>query len=177
MQVFDLKDFVHAGPNEVSIDVKGETGAMYQIVARHYEPWVKEPAQKPLLEVSVDYDRTRLSTADLLEATATLKYNGKEPTAMVMLDLGVPPGFTADAGDFAEMVGAKKVQKFSLTERQALLYLGDVEPGREYKFKYTLRPKYPVKAKAPVSTAYEYYTPANRAVAAPVELTVDEAKK
>ncbi len=96
---------------------------------------------------------------------------------MVMLDLGVPPGFTADAGDFAEMVGAKKVQKFSLTERQALLYLGDVEPGRAYQFKYTLRPKYPVKAKAPVSTAYEYYTPAHRATAAPVELTVDEARK
>ena len=47
---------------------------------------------------------------------------------MVMLDLGIPPGFTADAGDFAEMVGAKKVQKFSLTERQVILYLGDVEP-------------------------------------------------
>ena len=72
----------------------------------------------------MDYDRTRLSTADLLEAKATLKYNGKEPTAMVMLDLGVPPGFTADAGDFAEMVGAKKVQKFSLTERQALAVPG-----------------------------------------------------
>ncbi len=177
MQVFDLKDFVRPGANEVTLEAKGETGAMYQIVARHYEPWVKGPAQKPILEVSVGYDRTRLSTADLLEATATLKYNGKEPTAMVMLDLGIPPGFTADAGDFAEMVGAKKVQKFSLTERQALLYLGDVEPGRAYQFKYTLRPKYPVRAKAPVSTAYEYYTPAHRATAAPVELTVDEAKK
>ncbi len=177
MQVFDLKDFVRPGANEVTLDVKGETGAMYQIVARHYEPWVKEAPAKPLLEVSVDYDRTRLSTSDLLEATATLKYHGAEPTAMVMLDLGIPPGFTADAGDFAEMVGAKKVQKFSLTERQALLYLGDVEPNQAYQFKYTLRPKYPVKAKAPVSTAYEYYTPAHRATAAPVELTVDEAKK
>jgi A-macroglobulin receptor binding domain len=150
---------------------------MYQIVSRHYESWPKEPPRKPLLEASVDYDRTRLSTADRLEATATLKYNGAEPTAMVMLDLGVPPGFTADAGDFAEMVGAKKVQKFSLTERQGILYLGDVDPDRAYTFKYTLRPRYPVKAKTPSSTAYEYYTPEHRAAAAPVELTVDEAKK
>ena len=52
-----------------------------------------------------------------------------------------------------------------------------MEPGRAYQFKYTLRPKYPVRAKAPVSTAYEYYTPAHRATAAPVELTVDEARK
>ncbi len=177
MQVFDLKEFVRPGANEVTLDVKGETGAMYQIVGRHYEPWAKEAPAQPLLEVAVDYDRTRLSTADLLEATAVLKYHGKEPTAMVMLDLGIPPGFTADAGDFAEMVGAKKVQRFSLTERQAILYLGDVEPNKEYRFKYTLKPKYPVKAKTPVSTAYEYYTPANRANAAPVELVVDEAKK
>ncbi len=157
--------------------MKGETGAMYQIVGRHYEPWPKEAPAKPLLEVSVDYDRTQLSTSDLLEATATLKYNGKEPTAMVMLDLGIPPGFTADAGDFAEMVGAKKVQKFSLTERQAILYLGDVEPDKAYTFKYTLNPKYPVKAKTPSSTAYEYYTPEHRATAAPVELVVEDAKK
>ena len=98
---------------------------------------------------------------------------------MVMLDLGVPPGFTAaDAGDFAEMVGSKKVQKFSLTER-----LAAAVPGRRgtqptsNKFKYTLRPNNLVKAKAPVSTAYEYYTPAHWVTAAPVELTVDEAKK
>ncbi len=177
MQVFDLKDFVKPGANEVAIDVQGETGAMYQIVGRHYEAWPKEAPAQPLLEVSVDYDRTQLSTSDVLGATATLKYNGKEPTAMVMLDLGIPPGFSADAGDFAELVGAKKVQKFSLTERQAILYLGDVEPNKAYTFKYTLRPKYPVKAKTPSSTAYEYYTPEHRATAAPVELVVEDAKK
>ncbi len=60
--------------------------------------WLKEAPAKPLLEVSVNYDRTQLPTADLLGATATLRYNGAEPTAMVMLDLGIPPGFTADAG-------------------------------------------------------------------------------
>jgi hypothetical protein len=92
------------------------------------------------------------------------------------VDLGIPPGFTADAGDFAEMVGAKRVQKFSLTSRQATLYLGDVKPGDELQFKYSLRPKYPVKAQSPESTAYEYYTPADRAVAAPVELVVEDKK-
>ena len=33
-----------------------------------------------------------------------------------------------------------------------------------------------VKAKTPASTAYEYYTPANRGSAQPVELTVEEKK-
>ena len=95
---------------------------------------------------------------------------------MVMLDLGIPPGFTVDAGDFAEMVGEEGVKKFSVTARQVILYLGDVKPGDVQTFEYTLRPKYPVKAKTPASVAYEYYTPANRATAAPVELKVAEKK-
>jgi hypothetical protein len=68
---------------------------------------------------------------------------------MVIVDLPVPPGFTVDAGEFAESVGAKRVQKFSVTARQVTLYLGDVGPGSAQAFEYTLRPKYPIKAKAP----------------------------
>jgi hypothetical protein len=43
-------------------------------------------------------------------------------------------------------------------------------------FEYSLKPKYPIKAKTPVTMAYEYYTPANRATAQPVEITVQEKK-
>ena len=80
-----------------------------------------------------------------------------------------PAGITDDAE-------LRLASEFDFT-RQAILYLGDVEPNKEYVFKYTLKPKYPVKAKTPSSTAYEYYTPEHRATAAPVELVVEEAKK
>ncbi len=176
LQMFDLKEHAKVGANEVTIEVKGETNMMYQVVARHYEPWVTKEQKKPLLDVTVDYDRTKLSTADLLKAKATLKYNGEVPTYMVIVDLGIPPGFTVDGGDFAEMVAAKKVQKFSITSRQVTLYLGDVKPGDVLNFEYGLKPKYPVKAKTPATVAYEYYTPANRVESKPVELTVEEKK-
>jgi hypothetical protein len=174
MRLFDLKDLTKVGENSVEIEVKGETNVMYQVVGRHFVPWRDRPADKPPLEVTVDYDRTKLSTADVLKAKATLKYNGALPTYMVIVDLGIPPGFTADAGDFAEIVGAKKAEKFSMTARQVTLYLGDVKPGDVKVFEYTLRPKYPIKAKTPAAVAYEYYTPANRAAAKPVELTVEK---
>jgi hypothetical protein len=177
MQAFDLKEHTQAGTNRVEIEVKGETPLMYQIVGRHYEPWAKKPeVKKPVLDVKVEYDRTKLSTNDMLRAKATLKYTGELPTYMVMVDLGIAPGFTVDAGDFAEMVAKKRVQKFSVTARTVTLYLGDVRPGDELTFEYTLKPRYPIRAQAPGAVAYEYYTPANRAASRPVELTVTEKK-
>jgi hypothetical protein len=93
---------------------------------------------------------------------------------MVLVDLGIPPGFTVDAGDFAEMVAQQKVEKYSITARQVTLYLGDVNPNDIKVFEYGLKPKYPIRAKTPATVAYEYYTPTNRAIAPPVELTVEK---
>jgi hypothetical protein len=175
LQLFDLKDVTATGANDVEIAVNGSTNLMYQIVGRYFEPWKTEALDKrPVLDVNVEYDRTKLSTADLLRAKATLRYNGERPTYMVIVDLGIPPGFTVDSGDFAELVAQKKVEKFSVTARQVTLYLGDVKPGDTKVFEYTLKPKYPIKAKTPATVAYEYYTPANQAAAKPVELTVSE---
>jgi hypothetical protein len=177
MQTFDLKDFTKKGKNQVEIRVQGETSLMYQMVSRHYEPWKDQPkAEKPAVDIDVTYDRTKLSTNDMLKAKATLKYNGAVPTFNVIVDLGIPPGFDVDAGDFAEMVG-KTVKKFSVNSRQVILYLGDVKPGDVLNFEYTLKPRYPLRAKTPSSTAYEYYTPSNRAESRPVELVVEETKK
>ena len=177
MQLFDLKEHTQAGRQRG--DDRGEGRDEPDVPDRRPALRAVERrsrADKPVLDVAVDYDRTKLSTADLLQAKATLKYNGEVPTYMVIVDLGIPPGFTVDAGDFAEMVAAKKVQKFSVTARQVTLYLGDVKPGDVKTFEYTLKPKYPIKAKTPATVAYEYYTPANRATAQPVELIVDEKK-
>jgi hypothetical protein len=174
MQSFDIKEFAHTGTNEVQIEVNGETNLMYQIVSRHFEPWQKkvEPEQ-PAIDVKVEYDRTKLSTKDMLKAKATLRYNGKLPTYMVMLDLGIAPGFNVDPGDFADMVGKNKIKKFEITARQVIIYLGDVRPGDELTFEYVLRPRYPLRARTPATTAYEYNTPGVRSVANPVELTVE----
>ena len=98
--------------------MKGETNLMYQVVGRHFEPFRAGPPAKPVLEVVMGYDRTSLSTKDVLRAKATVKYNGKVPTYMVLVGLPVPPGFTVDAGEFAELVGARRVQKAGVASRQ-----------------------------------------------------------
>jgi hypothetical protein len=177
-QQFDLKDHFKPGKNEVCLEVTGETSLMYQVLGRHFisHDKVVEP-KKPMLEIDVAYDRTKLSTADLLKAKATVKYHGKDGVYQVIVDLPIPPGFSVDAGDFAEMVAAKKIERFSVTARQVILYLGAVTPDSTKTFEYALKPKYPIKAKTPVAVAYEYYTPSNRAMTKPVTLVVVEEKK
>ena len=176
LQLFEVpKDKLRTGLNEVRIHVSAETGMMYQILTRYYRPWTQRPEpKKPVIDVSVEYDRTELRTSDTLKAKATLRYHGEVPTYMVIVDLGIPPGFTVDGGEFAEMVSQKKVERFSITPRVVTLYLGDVKPGDVKVFEYTLKPKYPIRAKTPSTVAYEYYTPTNRAEAKPVEITVRE---
>jgi hypothetical protein len=105
-------------PNEFIVEAQGVTGLMYQAVGRHFEPHKAGPQQKPVLEVAKGYDRTRLSTADLLRAKLTVKYNGRELTYMVSVGLPVPPGLTAGAGEFAGPVGARRVQKAGVASRQ-----------------------------------------------------------
>jgi hypothetical protein len=178
MQSFDLAPHLRAGDNKVDVAMKGESALMYQILSRHYMPWKKDPpvAQKKVVDIDVAYDRTKLAANDLLHAKATLKYTGEIPTFNVIVDLGIAPGFTVDAGDFTEMVAAKKIAKFSVTSRQVTLYIGDVKPGDILTFDYSLRAKYPLRVQAPGATAWEYYTPANRAESRPVEITVVEKK-
>ncbi len=179
LQAFDLKSFLKSGgDHEIAIESNRDTAMQVQVATRYYSPW--KPEASPVsqaFELKVEYDRAQLAVGDTIKAKATLKYLGKEPTAMVMLDLGIAPGFQPDAAEFAAMVEAGKLKKFSLTDRQAILYLQDVSPGRDYVFEYSLKVKYPVKAKSLPAAAWEYYTPDRRVEAKPTAFEVSEAAR
>ncbi len=175
MQMLDLGAQTKTGDNNVRLVVQGKANVMYQVVGRYYESWRREPVSaKQPIEIAVSYDRQKLVKNDHITATATMRYNGDKATFMVILDLGIPPGFSVDAGDFAELVGDKKIAKYSLTSRQITLYLGEVKPGQVFTCNYHLKAKYPLRAKSPKTIAYEYYAPDRLAEANPVELVVEE---
>lgn len=172
MQMVDFKGKTKVGKNKISFEVSGNANVMYQVVSRFYTPHKKEGPAKKAIDIDIAYDRTTLHKDDTIMATATMRYNGQHPTYMVILDLGIPPGFSLDPGDFAELLGQKKIEKFSITSRQITLYLGEVKPGMVFTCRYQLKAKYPLKVKTPKSTAYEYYTPSSRGESKPVDLEV-----
>jgi hypothetical protein len=101
---------------------------------------------------------------------------------MIMVDLGIPPGFELLSEDLQTMQektsGEKsgRLEKFSLTATQAILYFNALSARQTIAVIFRLRAKYPIRAHTFQSRVYEYYDPAVNAVAQPIQLEVAKAK-
>lgn len=173
----DCKKFVREGDNKVEIRFNGKGSSLYQISSYYYLPWVRGvTARAKAMQIDVSFDRTQLDTNDLVTSTVTVAFNGVDGRGgtanMVIVDLGTPPGFDVMAEDLELLVKDRTFQKYSLTGRQAIIYIEKVESGKPLTFKYRLKAKFPIRAKTPESVVYQYYNPAARDVAAPVEMVV-----
>ena len=65
-----------------------------------------------------------------------------------------------------------RLEKFSLTATQAILYFDSFLPGDTVTLKFRLRAKYPIRARTLRSRVYEYYDPEVNSVARPVQMEV-----
>ena len=168
---------IAAATNNVQLTFSGKGSLAYQVVGRSFRPWNTKPAQEALA-ISVTYDRTRLAANDIVSATATVHNNTHATANMVMVDLGIPPGFDLQSEDLQTMIektsGARagKLEKFSQTATQAILYFNALGPDQTVLIHFRLRAKYPIKAKTFESKVYEYYDPAVTASAAPAQFEV-----
>jgi hypothetical protein len=177
-----LHQFVFKGidaqsANSVQLKFDGTGGLAYQVVGRYFTPWEEKPATEAL-SIDVAYDRAKLAQDDIAAATVTVRNNLAKTANMIMVDLGIPPGFDLLSEDLQTLeeksAGGKAggLEKFSLTATQAILYFTALAPNQTVTFTYRLRAKYPIRAKTFASKVYEYYDPDVQAVAKPVQLEV-----
>jgi len=174
---FVFKGFDAKTANTLQIQFAGKGGLAYQVVGRYFVPWEEKPAGEPL-SIDVTYDRTRLAQDDIATATATIKNNLGKAANMVMVDLGIPPGFdllNEDLQAYQEKSAGRKggrLEKFSLTATQAILYFDAVAPRDTITLRFRLRAKYPIRARTFQSRVYEYYDPEVSSLARPVQFEV-----
>ncbi|MGA9070311.1 MAG: hypothetical protein WB424_08665, partial [Terracidiphilus sp.] len=69
-----------------------------------------------------------------------------------------------------------RLEKFSLTATQAILYFNAFTPQQSVALSFRLRAKYPIRARTFASRVYEYYDPEVNATAHPVQLEVTDEK-
>jgi len=126
----------------------------------------------------VNYDRTKLVQDDIVTATATMRNNLPKSANLVMVDLGIPPGFDLLSEDLQEYqeksskLKSGRLEKFSQTATQAILYFDAFAAGETVQLKFRLRAKYPIRTRTFQSRVYEYYDPDVRSVARPVSFEV-----
>ncbi len=177
-----LQQFVFKGidahqTSSVRLHFEGAGSLAYQVVGRSFIPWDEKPAAEPL-SINIAYDRTRLSQNDIATETVTIRNNLSKTANMIMVDLGIPPGFdllSEDLQSFQEKANgadAGRLEKFSLTATQAILYFNGLAPHQEVALKVRLRAKYPIRAHTLQSRLYEYYDPDVSSTARPVKLEV-----
>jgi uncharacterized protein YfaS (alpha-2-macroglobulin family) len=165
------------GADTVEIRFDGKGGLAYQVVGQYFLPWDQKPANEAM-SIDVAYDRAHLAQDDIATATATIKNNLPKAANMVMVDLGIPPGFDLLSEDLQayqeKSTGMKsgRLEKFSLTATQAILYFDSFAPRDTVTLRFRLRAKYPIRARTFQSRVYEYYDPDVNAVARPVQLEV-----
>ena len=177
LQLVDLKDHTLQGGNDVKLVFKGAGSLLYQIVGRYYLSYPKRPlpVQKEPMTIAVQYDRTELAAEDIINVTAVVTNNRPGRAKMVIVDLGLPPGFTLIHDNLNLLVKNGVIEKYSTTGRQIIVYLREISRDDPIEISYQLLAKYPLKAKTPKSAVYEYYSPERRAEAQPIQLTVSQA--
>jgi len=171
MHQIDLTDNLGKS-NTVEISVKGQGNFMYELTSAYYIPWneLPRPSQPPFT-IAVEYDRTKLAINDVVNVGVSIRLNRAGTAQMVIVDLGIPPGFQVQTPTLDELVG-KKIQKYTITPRQLIIYLDEVNYKRPVEFSYSIQAKYPIKAKIRASRVYEYYNTSDQGVEQPIEMKV-----
>ena len=131
-----LKPRVREGSNEVRITFDGEGTSLYQITSKYYLPWKGGPEGREAVDIDIEYDKTELAVDDMVTANVTVRNVTPARMGMVLVDIGIPPGFEVQAGDLAELVGSRIIQKYTLTGRQVIIYLEELAAGQEVELTY-----------------------------------------
>jgi hypothetical protein len=156
----------------VEIVLEGQGNLQYGIVEGHHQPWDEAPPPEGPLSIEVEYDRTRLAVDDTVTATVTIANNDLAFADMVMVDLGIPPGFDLVTADLDALRDAGVFRRHEHTERQLVIYFDVVRPERPVSFQYRLVARDPIRAQAPRSRIYSYYNREVGADAEPIEFEV-----
>lgn len=188
VQMVTFEDVPLGRENAVDIRVEGQGNLMAQVVGSYYLPWSamsRYPDLFPVgegLDLQVSYDRTELSVDDTVtvQVSATLQPAGARAEA-VMLDLGIPPGFSVMTEDLDALVtrysdvlpSETRLERYELTGRQVLVYLTGMKGGEPFTFSYRLRARFPLRAQAPSALAYDYYNPQQQGELPPQLLVVN----
>jgi len=172
LRLVSLRDHIVPGKNVIEVGAKDQDVG-YQVVAIHYVPWatVPEEARRESIELAVSYPQRSVKVGEWLDCRAEVRWNRESPARMTLLELAIPPGFSAESEDFDKLVKERAISRYSMEGRRVFVYLDGLSMGQPVTLAYRLRALVAGRVAAPSSVAYPYYEPEVRAETEPVVLT------
>jgi alpha-2-macroglobulin-like protein len=174
MTTVDLGTRATTGDHEVRLTFVGTGQVSYNLVASHNIPWaeVSEPAGP--LGVSISYDKTTLYVNETATATVSVENVAANTTNMVLVTVGIPPGFGVVTEDLDEYVTAGTLSHYETTGKQLNLYLTQLAAAQVERISFRVRATMPVKAADGGAVVYPYYQPDQKTTAASTTLEAIE---
>ncbi len=174
MTTVELGGHATTGEHQVDLAFVGTGKISYNLVASHHEPWAAAPEPTGPLAVEISYDKTQLYINETASATVTLSNLTESTTNMVLVTLGIPPGFSVVTEDLQAYVDAGVISRFETTGKQLNLYLIALAPSAVQSLSYRVQATMPVKAADGGAAIYPYYEPDQRSTAPSTTLEVIE---
>lgn len=160
MTTVDLTHLAAPGGHDVSLAFAGTGKVSYNLVSRHHLPWSAVPSDGGgPLAVNVSYDKTELYVNDIVTASVNVRNTTSSTQSMVLVTVGLPPGFQILTEDLQAYITAGQLSKFEMTGKQLILYIKEIAAGGAAAFEYRLQATMPVRAEDGGAEAHPYYQP------------------
>lgn len=175
----DVTEYVDLTPyleeeNKLVLDSQGSGTLMYQVYTEEWIGWenLTLPESQGLF-LDVRYDSTHVHVNDMINATLTMRYEGFSPfLRMVLVELRAPVGFEFYEPDLQDMMADGWISNYELNDREALLYITEVQNGSKMSLEYRLLAREPIRATLQGVRAYDMYEPVFKDELEPVEMVV-----
>ena len=171
---FDVLQVVELPANQsVTITAKGKGEVMAQVV-RRYNIAVPDKVD-PVIGIEVKYDAADVSVNDLVNVLVNLSFNppGQVESGMLVVDISVPTGFTADTASIEALMKSQPlIKRYDISGRKVIFYIDNLKAGTKLNFSFKVLAQYPVKAKGAPSQAYSYYQPDFKGESLGVDMTI-----
>jgi hypothetical protein len=172
MTTVDLSTLATAGAHDVTLAFTGQGKLSYNLVDSYNLSWPDVPAETGPLAITVDYDKTTLRLDETVQATVTVSNTTAGTENMVLVTVGIPPGFSLNTDDLDLYKKSGVLSQYEVTEKQLTLYLTTLAPNAAQAFQYHLTATMPVVAADGGAQAFLYYEPANKVSAVSRKLQV-----
>ncbi len=161
---------------DIQLVAEGGGEAIVQVVHRFNRPEAQiQPVETFTLDVDYSPDRVRVDEVISVSATVDFVPEADLDVGMVVLDIGIPTGFSPVIDTLETLVNDNaKIWRYDIVERKVVLYLDDLVVNETIEVQFDVKALHPIITQPVTSQVYSYYNPQWRAETLGASVTVGD---